>query len=85
MCDDVTMASEMRIFRVYIHQCVLGIKVGKGCGEGAGLEWGMRGVSGDDVTWVITSSGPLKCEYFAYKYIKVYGGSRCEGLRRGRG
>ena len=33
-----------------------------------------RGVLGDDVTTVITSSGPLKCVYFAYMYIKVYGG-----------
>ena len=39
---------------------------------------GEGGVSGDDVTWVITSSGPLKCEYFAHNYINVYGGSRCE-------
>ena len=38
----------------------------------------MSGMSGDDVTWMLTSSGPLKCEYFAYIYIKVYGGSRCE-------
>ena len=33
-------------------------------------------VSGDDVTWVMTSSGPRKSEYFGYRYIKVYGGSR---------
>ena len=41
-----------------------------------GLERG--GVSEDDVTWVMTSSGPRKSEYFVYKYMKVYGGSRCE-------
>ena len=35
-------------------------------------------MSEDDVTWVMTSSGPLKCEYFAYKYMKVYWGSSCE-------
>ena len=39
---------------------------------------GEGGVSGDDVTWVMTSSGPPKIEYFGYKYMKVYGGSRCE-------
>ena len=35
-------------------------------------------MSEDDVTRVITSSGPLKCEYFAYMYIKMYGGLMCE-------
>ena len=43
---------------------------GLGIGRGFGV-----GVSGDDVTWMITSSGPLICEYFLYIYIKVYGGS----------
>ena len=43
------------------------------------MEWGVRGgVSGDDVTSVITSSGPLKCKYFANIHFTVYGGSRCE-------
>ena len=51
----------------------------KGLWRGRGVGVGGEGaVSGDDVRWVITSSGPLKCDYFAYIYIKVYGGSRCE-------
>ena len=41
---------------------------------------GEGGVSGDDVTWVMTSSEPLKSEYFGYKYMKVYGESMCERL-----
>ena len=35
-------------------------------------------MSGNDVTWMITSSGPPKCKYFANIYFTVYGGSRCE-------
>ena len=42
------------------------------------MEWEVRGVSEDDVTWVITSSGPPKCEYFAYICINVYWESRWE-------
>ena len=41
---------------------------------------GERGVSGGDVTYMMTSSGPGKSEYFGYKYMKVYGGSRCESV-----
>ena len=37
-------------------------------------------MSGDDVTWVMTSSEPLKSEYFGYEYMKVYGVSMCERL-----
>ena len=46
---------------------------------------GEGGVSGDDVTWVMTSSGPRKSEYFGNKYMKVYEGSRCERLEEGDG
>ena len=43
-------------------------------------------MSEDDVTWVMTSSGPRKSEYFVYKYMKVYKGSRCESVEeRDRG
>ena len=61
---------------------VLGGQCVKG---GKGVMGGEGGVSGDDVTRVITSSGPLKCEYFAYIYIKVYGGSRCERVMEREG
>ena len=42
-------------------------------------------MSGDDVTHMMTSSGPRKSEYFGNKYMKVYGGSRCERLEEGDG
>ena len=43
---------------------------------------GEGGVSGDDVTWMMTSSGPRKSEYFGYKYMKVYGDQCVKGWRR---
>ena len=62
-------------------QGVKGLWRGREVGVG-----GEGGVSEDDVTRMITSSGPLKCKSFAYIYIKVYWGSRCERVveREGR-
>ena len=55
----------------------------KGWRKGIGV--GEGGVSGDDVTWVMTSSGSRKREYFGYKYMKVYGGSRCKSVEKSDG
>ena len=41
---------------------------------------GEGGCRRGDVTHMMTSSGSRKSEYFGYKYMKVYGGSRCESV-----
>ena len=45
---------------------------------------GVRGgISGGDVTYVMTSSGTPKCVYLMYRYIRVYGETRCERCEKG--
>ena len=64
-----------------------------GSGDGRGLkkirfflQGGVRGGRTVSTIWAhVTSSGPLKCEYFACIYIKVYGGSRCERFEEREG
>ena len=58
MGDYVIRASEMRIFRVYIYHKVYG---GSRCERVEEREGGRS--EGGDVTYVMTSSGPLKYVY----------------------
>ena len=37
-----------------------------------------KGGFGSDVTYVMTSSGPLKCDYLMYGHTMVFGETRCE-------
>ena len=75
MGDYVIRASEMRFF-AYIY---IKLYWGSRCERVVERKGGWSGwVSEGDVTYVMTSSGRLKCVYLMYRYTKVYWETRFE-------